>query len=514
MVAPPVAKAKMKEHRSSNEPRVHDRAAFRARCDGGGTVEQVQLLQRTVGNRATLWLLSQSAGRDRARGFRATRLPSSPLAVQRQPKAKVRVGKTDRDLALGAGGSGAVVYEYTAVARRKPPDVNDLEKPGASFEVALPVLVYPPAAINPPKVNIFVFFHGMRATYEEGTTPQKSQGSEPIALWTHLKEAVAGTDRVGIAPQAPMTWRVDNTGTHWELSTAQWNQALAKIGFDGLIDVVMSRLTSDLGLSDRLAPGEIHVAGHSAGGKGIIEATNLAGGGKTFGDQIQDVTLQDAGYGFAHWDYLMNWFLEGSPGKTMRVLISHAGGGTPDAPSDTRNVLKEFNVSKINKTIAERRKTATLEAVDVPVKRPEDQKPRPGGFVLESQLDVTNKQTGATQATLVVFFSPGGLHYPTASASMAAAAAAGPKTAADFLGEAKPGKYRAIGDQESQIPVYKDKDLRTKIKHLKRDTVVDVIAMELKKARGTDKSTQPYIASVKTPDGVEGWMRLSNLARQ
>ena len=82
MVAPPVAKAKMKEHRSSNEPRVRDRAAFRARCDGGGTVEQVQLLQRTVGNRATLWLLSQSAGRDRARGFRATRLPSSPLAVR------------------------------------------------------------------------------------------------------------------------------------------------------------------------------------------------------------------------------------------------------------------------------------------------------------------------------------------------------------------------------------------------------------------------------------------------
>jgi hypothetical protein len=137
----------------------------------------------------------------------------------------------------------------------------------------------------------------MRATYQEGS---KSQGEEPIALWTHLKEAVAGTDRLGIAPQAPKTWMVDQTGK-WIPSTAQWNEALGKVGFDGLINIALSKLTSDLGLTATpLVPGEIHVAGHSAGGKGIIEATNLAGGGKAFGDQIQDVTLQDAGYGFAH----------------------------------------------------------------------------------------------------------------------------------------------------------------------------------------------------------------------
>src|SRR5262249_33710685 len=162
-----------------------------------------------------------------------------------------------------------------------------------------------------------------------------------------------------------------------KLVSAQWNEALSKIGFDGLINIVMQGLTSDLGLETTpLSPGEIHMAGHSAGGKGIIEATNLAGGGTTFGDKIQDVTLQDAGYGFRHWDNLMNWFLEGTPEKTIRVLISHAEGGTPDAPRSTRNVLKAFNIDAIKKTIEKKGKT-DLEVLEVPVPKPEDQKPRP-----------------------------------------------------------------------------------------------------------------------------------------
>ena len=441
-------------------------------------------------------------------------LPST-MALQRQPQTStVQVGKTQKQLTQGTGGSGAIVYEYTAVASKEPPDHDDLRKPGKSFDITLPLLVYPPAVLNPPKVNIFVFFHGMRATYEEGTKTQKSQGSEPIALWSHLKEAVAGTDRLGIAPQAPATWAIDKTGKHWMASNAQWNEALGKVGFDGLINIALSRLTTDLGLSTPLVPGEIHVAGHSAGGKGIIEATSLAGGGKTFGDQIQDVTLQDAGYGFSHWDHLMDWFLEGTPGKTVRVLVSQEEGGTLDSPGNTRNILKSwFNVSKINKTIEAKKKTDTLEVVEVTVPKPEDQKPRQGGFVLESQLQVNNKKIAVTQGTLVVFFAPGGKHYPTVTASMGAAAAAGPKITADFLGEAKPGKYRVISNQDSPAPVFKDKDLSKQINLLKRDTVVDVIALELKKPTSRkDKATQPYIANVKTADGVKGWMLLANLA--
>jgi hypothetical protein len=98
---------------------------------------------------------------------------------------------------------------------------------------------------------------------------------------------------------------------------------------------------------------------------------------------------------------------------------------------------------------------------------------------------------------------------------MAAAAAAGPKTTTDFLGEAKPGKYRVIGDQDEKSPVYVDKDLGTKARSLPRDTVVEVTALEMKKPAGPkDKATQPYIANIKTADGKAGWMRLSNLTRE
>jgi Domain of unknown function (DUF4157) len=462
------------------------------------------------------------APRSIARSFAS--LPST-MSLQRQPKTTpVRVDATGWSafwqLRQGGGSSGAVVYEYTAQAMREPPDVNDVKKPGQTFEINLPLLIYPPSTLDLPKIDIFVFFHGMRATYEEGTNRQKSQGSEPIALWSHLKEAVAGTDRLGIAPQAPATWGLDRTGTKWVPTTAQWNEALGKVGFEGLINIALDRLTSDLGLDIPLVPGEIHVAGHSAGGKGIIEATSRDAGAKSFADQVQDVTLQDAGYGFSHWDHVVDWFLDGSPGKTVRVLVSQDEGGTPDAPGSTRSVLSSsFNVDKINASIKKKAKSDTLDAAAVAVPKPEDQKPRPGGFVLESQLVVNNKKTGGTQATILVFFAPGGGHYETVTASMGAAAAAGAKTTTDFLDEAKPGNYRVIS---SEAEVFKDEALSEHIPQdkkasklvLPRDAVVEVISMELKKPGKKDTGTQPYIANVKTADGVVGWMRMSSLAGQ
>ena len=258
------------------------------------------------------------------------------LTLQRQPaKTTVRVDYTGsisiRQLAQGKGGSGAVVYDYPARAQ-KPPKDKDITK-GLPFDITLPLLVYPPAILDPTKVDLFVFFHGMRADYGEGKRGKKEQGSEPIALWSHLQEAVAGTDRLGIAPQAPATWRIREK--KWEPVTAQWHEALAKIGFDGLIKIALDNLRRDLGLPTLLVPGEIHVAGHSAGGLGIIEATRRDAGAKTYGDMVQDVTLQDAGYDFG-WRPLMDWFLEGSPGKTVRVLISQAGAtGVLRAPSST-----------------------------------------------------------------------------------------------------------------------------------------------------------------------------------
>jgi hypothetical protein len=140
------------------------------------------------------------------------------------------------------------------------------------------------------------------------------------------------------------------------------------------------------------------------------------------------------------------------------VLISQGQGKTPESPGATRSVLTDwFNVKKIKKIIDTKKKSDTLEVGPVSIPDPKDQKPRPGGFVLESQLVVKNKKTGGTQGTMVAFFAPrggyydtGGYndpsghfhpggHYETVTASMRAAAAAGPKTSADFLGEAEPG---------------------------------------------------------------------------
>jgi hypothetical protein len=485
-------------------------------------------LQRAAGNRALQRVLERreeerSELRPRRTFSASVSTSLRSTALQRQPQqTTVQVGKDVKQLQQGAGGSGAIVYEYTAQAMKEPADKTDPKKPGALFDIKLPLLVYPPTKIDPaqkpPKVDIFVFFHGMRATYEEGTKTQASQGEEPIAIWSHLKEAVAGTNRLGIAPQAPKTWAFSNRRKEWVPTTAQWYEALGNVGFDGLINKALEGLSKDLGLTTPLVAGDIHVAGHSAGGQGIIRATSHGAGAATYSDQVQDLTLQDAGYAFDHWDHLMDWLLDGSPGKTVRVLVSESGGGTAASAGDTRQVLVNWlNVKKINDSIKAKKKSDDLEAVEVSGPKPEDQKPRPGGFVLESEMVVNNKKAGgATQGTIVVFFSPGGQHYPTATASMAAAAAAGPKITTDFLGEATPGKYRVINDQDATTQVFSDKNLSNKTKlSLPRDAVVEVVALEIKKPEDkTDKRAQPYVANIKTADGKAGWMRLANLAKQ
>jgi hypothetical protein len=155
-------------------------------------------------------------------------------------------------------------------------------------------------------------------------------------------------------------------------------------------------------------------------------------------------------------------------------------------------------------------------------------------------LVVKNTKTGGTQGTMVAFFAPGGGyydpgsyndpgrhfhpggHYETVTASMGAAAAAGPKTTADFLGEARPGQYRVISGSTA---VFEDKDLSKPTKQvpagrgskaenlfLPRDTMVEVTALELEKPRSGSKETATrYIAKIKSA-GVEGWTPLTNLA--
>jgi hypothetical protein len=133
-------------------------------------------------------------------------------------------------------------------------------------------------------------------------------------------------------------------------------------------------------------------------------------------------------------------------------------------------------------------------------------------------LIVKNKKGGANQGTVLAFFAPGGGHYETATASMGAAAAAGAKSTTDFLGEAKPGKFRVIS---ARTAVFQDKDLNqpatkppagrgAKAENvvLLRDTVVEVTALEI---GNPQKTATRFMAKIKS-DGVEGWTPLASLA--
>ena len=104
--------------------------------------------------------------------------PSPSTTLQRQPQPQtstVHIGKTDKQLQLGAGGSGAVVYEYTAQAMKKPPGVNDLKKEARIFDIDLPPLIYPPSTINPPKVEKLPA--SMTRTYSNANQPVSTHRS-------------------------------------------------------------------------------------------------------------------------------------------------------------------------------------------------------------------------------------------------------------------------------------------------------------------------------------------------
>jgi hypothetical protein len=463
-------------------------------------------LQRTVGNQAVLRLMA-----------------TAPVAVTRAlPQVQRESCGSCKDGAK-PGTSGATVCEYTA--KRNLP-AGDKREP----KIDLPFLVFPPAKLDttqePPKVDIFVFFHGMRATYGEGSKEQATQGEEPIAEMTGLKEAMAGSDRLGIAPQGPQTW--NNSRKQW--LTGQWKEALGLCSLDMLIQAALAWLAKDRGL-EKIEAGDIHVAGHSAGGQGIIAATGTA----AISDKIRDITLQDAGYSFG-WDNIMDWLLNDPPEKTVRLLISHGGGGTAKNPlkSDrgelqTRAVLDQLNVGHLKSKIKEKRKSDDLEVAEVKAQKPADKTPKSGGFILESEIQITNKKSGDTHATIVVFFAPGGQHYPTAAVSMGAAAAKGPKATTDFLDEATPGKYRVVNNQTSldpkkATPVFTDKELskplftddkkKTRLR-LDRGTEVEVIEVTAGKVTDArDPETQQFLANIKLDDGTTGWMLLANLAKE
>ena len=305
--------------------------------------------------------------------------------------------------------NGAIVDTYDSVYRKEPTHTEDEKKGGEEAkytEIQSPLLIYPPPRFDADFFDVFVFFHGYRADI---TIDASKSGHENVVLESHLQEAMAGTDRIGIVPQAHSTWAWSDRGDKkkWVLAW-NWAEALSKVkGFDGLVRRALDVLQKAMRLDNPLEPRAIHVAGHSGGGVAIGQATDVKGGAKLFGDKVQDVTLQDAGYGGSHWEKTLDWFLHGSPGKTMRVLVSHSEGHTKEKPGSTRRVLTgTFNKDNINAVIAKNKEDDTLVAEDLTIDS-KDTYSRSGGFEIEpvSSLVVKNKKTKAIQGTLIVFFA-------------------------------------------------------------------------------------------------------------
>ena len=439
---------------------------------------------------------------------------ASPAAhiLRRQP-ATVEGDSQTIDLPTGQSSLGAVIYKYPAHTKVKPTGGRGA---GTTLDIELPLLVYPPPKIdtNNPTVDIFIFFHGMRATYNEetpemeqantdkGYTKDPDSANEPIGEWAHLKDAAASSGgRLIIAPQGPTTWINKGGKIGWTQSSGNWTEALEASGFDSLIDAALDGLTKDLKLPTPLKAGSIHVAGHSAGGRGIVEAVKST----KYGDSVQDVTLQDAGYGGVEWSNLLDWMLDGSPGKTARVLMS-SEGGKAGAPGNvnTRIVLDNaLNMDAIKAAIKKKKLTDRFEVVSEKVPKPKDRKPMPDGFHLESQLTIRDKITGGTQATIVAFYSPTSSHYPTVTGTLAQAAKAGPGDTGGFLGDITPGKYWTVADpKEGKIRVFEDQKLRKRQLVIPAGMPVEVIAVD---------TTRPDAVQIQLPDGTQGWMSSTDL---
>ena len=174
-----------------------------------------------------------------------------------------------------------------------------------------------------PDLDLFLFFHGMRCWYDVGPEPKKLGTYKYIdtnpATKGDFEKTLTGTNRIAVAPQAPTT-------------EAAWDIALSEIKFSGLIDIVLNFLNGvTLFLTDSFfhfpmktkdfQVKSIHIAGHSAGGRGVGVATQ--GDDKNYDNKIDEVTLMDADYNWPNLKNNFDWLLRlSSSPKTIRVLLS------------------------------------------------------------------------------------------------------------------------------------------------------------------------------------------------
>lgn len=168
------------------------------------------------------------------------------------------------------------------------------------------VFVSPGAITATP--NVAVYFHGYDAQYGIG-----DKGSGVVSGIDVAAEAVAqarNQNTIAILPQGNIG-RNDEQGGH---------MAVLEAGLPAFLTSILGPLAADLHM-DSLAPGNISLSGHSAGGyEGMAHALHGAG---ALADSITDVTLMDSDYADAHYAEAVKWMFQGkpaTPAKNLRII--------------------------------------------------------------------------------------------------------------------------------------------------------------------------------------------------
>ena len=199
--------------------------------------------------------------------------------------------------------------------------------------------------------NIYIHFHGHRTDYgidddlewhEGGNKENKKTGAmEQVAPKSHRKNvdkggsghraakqamaAAAGQNTIAILPQGALG---EGAGGAHE---GGYMKDLETLGLTGFLDKILKPLAKDLGVAG-IAPGNIALGGHSAGGyEGIHSAMRRVDEGEkdeALMDKITDVTLYDASYGTGnHLDETRTWaFHEGKNAPTKNVRLVNGWG--------------------------------------------------------------------------------------------------------------------------------------------------------------------------------------------
>jgi LAS superfamily LD-carboxypeptidase LdcB len=196
--------------------------------------------------------------------------------------------------------------------------------------------------------NIYLHFHGHRTDYgiddnlawHEGGTKEDAKGKQyRVAPKSHrgavdkggsghreakkTMAATAGKNTIVIMPQGVLG---EGAGGEHE---GGYMKDLEALGLSAFLDKILQQVATAIRVPS-LAPGNISLGGHSAGGyEGIHSAMRRLDKGKkdeALMDTITDVTLYDASYAPAHLDETRAWAFhagkEGTPTKNVRLVNS------------------------------------------------------------------------------------------------------------------------------------------------------------------------------------------------